>query len=72
MQAVFIASKRKHTDYNHQDINCTQKCNINTSLKITKLEDPMGMKMPNFRPLCQIVLLWQEFKEKPTSLHETA
>ena len=43
-----------------------------TSLKSAKLVDPIRMKMPHFRPLCLIILLWQEFKEKLTFLNDTA
>jgi len=37
---------------------------IHTSMKFAKLVDCIGMKMPNFRPLCLIILLQQEFEEK--------
>jgi len=59
---------------NPHQIN-TQKCNfqhIQTSMKFAKLVDPIGMKMPNFMPLCIIIILYQEFKEKSTFLHDTA
>ena len=41
---------------------------IHTTLKFTKLVDPIRMKMPKFRPICLII---QEFKEKSTFLHDT-
>ena len=38
----------------------TQQCNFKhtmNSLNFTKPLHPIGMKMPNFKPLCQIILL---------------
>jgi len=59
LQSLYI-----HTKLTHKSAT--------SNMKFAKLVDPIGMKMPNFMPLCLIILLKQEFKEKSTFLHETA
>ena len=53
-----------HTKLTHKSAN--------SNMKFAKLVDPIGMKMPNFTPLCLTILLYQELKEKSTFLHDTA